>query len=114
MDKKIIGNWGEKVAKNYLEKKGYKILETNWRYHHKELDIIAYKNGLVGFEIKTRTVKNQLAFTILKAEQVTRLRLTLNAYCRLRHFNYDKSRLDLITINIKNKNTITLCHHLDI
>lgn len=114
MDKKIIGNWGEMMAKNYLEQKGYKILETNWRYHHKELDIIAYKDGLVGFEIKTRTGKNMPAFTILKAQQVARLRLTLNAYCRLRHFNYNKTRLDLITINIKNKTTISLKHHLDI
>jgi Predicted endonuclease distantly related to archaeal Holliday junction resolvase len=114
MDKKIIGNWGEMVAKNYLETKGYKILETNWHYHHKELDIIAYKDGLVGFEIKTRTSEISPAFTVLGAKQVARLRLTLNAYCRLKHFNYNLARLDLITIKIKNKDTITLCHHLDI
>ena len=114
MNKKNIGNWGEMVAKSYLEKKGYKILETNWHYHHKELDIIAYKDGLVGFEIKTRTGEMKPSFTILRVEQVARLRLTLNAYCRLRHFNYNQTRLDLITINIKNKSTILLRHHLDI
>ena len=114
MNKKIIGNWGESVAKTYLENKGYKILDVNWRHHHKEIDIVAYKNGVVGFEIKTRTNKANLAFTVLKAEQVSRLRLTLKAYCHLYHFSYNKSRLDLVLITIKNKDTVLIRHNIDI
>lgn len=113
MNKKIIGNWGEKIAKDYLKSKGYKILETNWHYRHKEIDIIAYKNGLVGFEVKTRTKESE-SFTVLKAIQVSRIRLSLKAYCRLNNLKYDQTRLDLIIIKIKDKNTITLKHHLDI
>lgn len=114
MDKKIIGNFGENIAQNYLKKKGYTILETNWHHHHKEVDIIAYKETLVGFEIKTRTNNSHLAFTLLKTEQVTRLRLALKAYCHLKGFKYNLSRLDLIVITIKNKNSLTLKHYLDI
>lgn len=114
MEKKIIGNWGEKMAKMYLENKGYTILETNWHHHHKELDIIAYKDQIVGLEIKTRTGKEGPGFTILKAEQVARLRLALKAYCRLRYQNYDQARLDLITIRVKNKNLVAIRHYLDI
>ena len=111
MEKKIIGSWGEGIAKKYLEDKGYTILETNWRHHHKELDIIVYKNGLVGVEVKTRRSNTDLAFTILKAEQVGRLRLALKAYCFLHALNYSKSQLDLIIIKIKNPTTISLKHY---
>ena len=113
MNKKIIGSWGERFAKDYLKNKGYVILETNWHYHHKEIDIIAYKKVVVAFEVKTRT-QNNPPFTILKAEQVSRLRLSLKAYCRLKRLDYSQARLDLINILIKNKNTVIVKHHLDI
>ncbi len=50
------GNKGEKVALELLEKKGYRILELNWRLIHKEIDIIASnEKELVIVEVKTRT-----------------------------------------------------------
>ncbi len=114
MNKKIIGNWGENIAKEYLERKGYTILETNWRFKHKEVDLIVFKDGVVGVEVKTRTSNLNLASTILKYQQVARLRLALRAYCTLCGLGYQQSRLDLITISIKNKNTISIKHSLDI
>jgi len=114
MNKKNIGNWGEKIARTYLKNKGYLILETNWRHHHKELDIITYKDGLVCFEIKTRTSNTELPFTVLKVEQVSRLRSALKAYCYLHYLKYTESRLDLIVITVKNQNTVLLKHYLDI
>lgn len=51
-----IGRKGEELALDFLRKKGFEILETNWHYHHLEIDIIA-KDGkmLVFVEVKTRT-----------------------------------------------------------
>lgn len=47
---------GEKLAFEFLENKGYKILEKNWRSGRYEIDIIAEeKNILVFVEVKTRT-----------------------------------------------------------
>ncbi len=43
------GKKGEELAKNYLIKKGFHILHTNWRTGHKELDIIATKAQKVHF-----------------------------------------------------------------
>ncbi|MBN2613509.1 MAG: YraN family protein [Bacteroidales bacterium] len=49
------GRQGEEVAKLFLENKGYKILETNWRFDHKEIDIIALKDKEIVFvEVKAR------------------------------------------------------------
>ena len=51
---KIIGNFGEKIGSEYLRKKGYKILERNFKKKWGEIDIIGKKNGnLIFFEIKT-------------------------------------------------------------
>jgi len=51
---KIIGNFGEKIGLEYLRKKGYKILERNFKKKWGEIDIVGEKNGnLIFFEIKT-------------------------------------------------------------
>ncbi|MCC6691632.1 MAG: YraN family protein [Bacteroidia bacterium] len=44
---KKTGDKGEKIAATYLNKKGYSILHTNWRYQHLELDIVAKKDDLL-------------------------------------------------------------------
>ncbi|PTN10701.1 YraN family protein [Mangrovibacterium marinum] len=53
---KEIGDKGEEIAQGYLQKIGYQLLATNWRFHHYEIDIIA-KDGdeLVIVEVKSRT-----------------------------------------------------------
>jgi len=51
-----IGSKGEKLACDFLEKKGYRILEKNWRSGRFEIDIIAEeKNTVIFVEVKTRT-----------------------------------------------------------
>ncbi len=52
----ILGEKGEEIACRYLLSKSYKILERQWRFKHKEVDIIAqHNNTLVFVEVKTRT-----------------------------------------------------------
>ncbi len=60
-----IGRFGENAATAYLKKKGYKILERNFRAGHNEIDIIAsLGNEIVFFEVKTRTlsIRNDLPY----------------------------------------------------
>jgi putative endonuclease len=50
-----LGSQGEEIAVNYLNGKGYKIVDKNYRCRLGEIDIIAYKdNTLVFVEVKTR------------------------------------------------------------
>lgn len=60
MNKKQIGGLGERLAENYLGKKGYQILEQNYSFRipgnpqKGEIDIVAKKADLITFfEIKT-------------------------------------------------------------
>lgn len=50
------GSQGENAAAEYLVKKGYEVLERNYRYRRAEVDLIVRKkNWLVFVEVKTRT-----------------------------------------------------------
>ncbi len=47
---------GEEIAAEYLIKKGYKIIDRNFRKGYGEIDIIAVKDDVLVFiEVKTRT-----------------------------------------------------------
>ena len=54
-----MGRAGEKRAVEYLKKKGFKILKTNYKTMLGEIDIIAEEKGVIVFiEVKTRTNDN--------------------------------------------------------
>lgn len=53
---KITGTKGEIEAQNFLKKKDYKILQTNYSCKLGEIDIIAQqKETIIFVEVKTRT-----------------------------------------------------------
>ena len=55
-DHNELGKKGEQLAINFLVKKGYVILDKNWRYQKAEIDIIAQKKDtLAVVEVKTRS-----------------------------------------------------------
>lgn len=52
---KQSGKLAEQAAAKYLQKQGYKILDTNWRTRVCEIDIVAQKDKCVYFvEVKYR------------------------------------------------------------
>ncbi len=51
-----FGKRSEKLAVSFLERRGYKILETNYRSKNGEIDIIAKERGTIVFvEVKARS-----------------------------------------------------------
>jgi putative endonuclease len=54
--RQTIGRWGEEVAAQFLQQKGYEILQHNVRTPYGELDLIARCGATIVFvEVKTRT-----------------------------------------------------------
>ena len=52
----IVGQIGEETACQIMRKKGFRVVETNWRFGHLEMDIIAVSRKEIAFvEVKTRT-----------------------------------------------------------
>ena len=53
--RRALGQLGEALAARELERRGYRIVERNWRCPIGEIDIIAEKDGrLVIVEVRTR------------------------------------------------------------
>jgi len=49
------GQLGEKIARKYLEKKGYKIIDQNYRTKFAEIDLIIKKeNEIIFIEVRTK------------------------------------------------------------
>ena len=56
-----IGKIGEELARHYLYKKGYNILEQNYRVSFGEIDIIAEKNNyIVTLENENKRQNNEI------------------------------------------------------
>ncbi len=86
MKRRDTGIRGEKLAKDFLKKRGYRILETNYRCPEGEIDIIArHKDSLVFIEVRTKTSLEfgspEESITLTKKE---RLR-TIASYYRQTH-----------------------------
>ena len=54
-----LGIEGEKIARSYLKRAGWKILENNYKTPFGEIDVIANKGETIAFiEVKTRLSDN--------------------------------------------------------
>lgn len=58
MNSRELGTLGERIAASFLEMKGYSILTTGYRFHGKEIDIVAEDGSRVVFvEVKLRRTR---------------------------------------------------------
>ena len=57
--RKAVGEIGEDIACQFLERKGFKILERNYRKPWGEIDIIAEKAGVVRF-VEVKAVSHEI------------------------------------------------------
>ncbi|MEN8122353.1 MAG: YraN family protein [Bacteroidota bacterium] len=102
-----LGVLGEDIATRYLLQKGYKLLDRNWRWKKKELDIIAIdKEFLVFVEVKTRkfgSLENPKDAVTRKKQKF--IIEGANAYIESKNLE-NEVRLDIISVIIKDEDHI--------
>jgi len=55
-----FGLLGERVAQRWLERAGWRVLQRRFRSGHRDIDLIAERNGLVAFvEVKARRAEER-------------------------------------------------------
>ncbi|MCL5970279.1 MAG: YraN family protein [Patescibacteria group bacterium] len=113
-----IGKIGEEKAAKFLEKKGYKIIERNFKKRYGEIDIIAIdssdKNSILVFiEVKTRT-SSEFGFPL---ESITpwKLKSVIRSaeYYRLTHKNLPEGlRIDAVSVKLGRDGDIESLEHI--
>jgi putative endonuclease len=106
MKRRETGILGEKLAKDYLKKRGYRIRESNYRCPEGEVDIIAeHGDYLVFVEVKTR---RSLEFgspeESITAEKRQRLRAVAAHYQQTHDKLPQLWRIDVVAIELDPKN----------
>ena len=111
-DHNETGKQGETIAVEYLQGKGYCILEQNWHNHHQEIDIVATKGSeLVIVEVKCRT-GNPLAepYTAVNRNKQNQLIKAANAYIQWKNIDLE-TRFDVISITLGKEISIDHIEH---
>ena len=99
-DRKKLGQSGEKMAVKYLRKKGYRILEQNYRNRLGEIDIIARQRKTIVFvEVKTRrdTRFGDPKWSVTPKKQ-QRISMVALQYLKERDMNGLPARFDVVSI----------------
>ena len=100
MNTHIFGNQGEVLAKQYLIKNNYKILETNYKNTIGEIDIIAKdKDRIVFVEVKSRsTLSKGFGREAINNEKILHIRNSAIIYLKSKKLLEEKIRFDIIEI----------------
>lgn len=113
MTSREIGCEGERLAAEYLARRGYEVLERNWRCGAGEVDVVARDGRAhVLVEVKTRLALDEpdqmpeLAVGRRKQERYRRLALLYLAL----HPAVTEVRFDVIALNIVGERTARLRH----
>lgn len=105
MKRKELGTLGEKLAKNFLKKKGYRIRETNFKCREGEIDIVAEQGDyLVFVEVRTKSSLEfgtpEESITPFKKEKLVTSALT---YLSTHQHLPAHWRIDLVAIELDQK-----------
>lgn len=105
MNRKELGSLGEKLARDFLKKNGYRIRETNFRCREGEIDIIAQKGDYLTFiEVRTKTSTDfgtpEESMTFAKKDKLI---ASAMAYLNTHQDLPDLWRIDFIAIELDKK-----------
>lgn len=96
-----FGKWGEDEAAHFLERKGYVILEKDWRLGKRDLDIIALtedQSTIVFVEVKSRDSNAfQKPEEAVDVPKMRNLAIAANGYIKQNGISIDV-RFDIISI----------------
>ena len=101
-EKKNLGMAGENIASQYLRKKGYSILEKNYRTVFGEIDLITkLKSTIVFVEVRTRATSS-LGPPYLSITRVKQRHIIKNAlfYLKRKRMMGANWRIDIVSVKL--------------
>jgi putative endonuclease len=113
--RKEIGARGEKLAVDFLRRRGYKILKRNFRCREGEIDIIAQRSDcLVFVEVRTKKVSGfgTPEESVTRSKQ-GRLVSLANIYLQTCEKLPPSWRIDVIAIELAPNNMVSRLEHIE-
>ena len=110
------GHLGETIAKRYLQRKGFKIIEENYRTKFAEIDLIAkLKDALVFIEVRTK-VGTQFGIPEQSLSRRKINKVVKNAQMYMKYKQYGgKYRIDAVCVVLnENKKLLRVDHYENI
>lgn len=114
MDNINIGKYGEGLACKYLESKGYKIKERNYRTFLGEIDIVCeYKKNIIFVEVKTRR-SDKFGYPEEAINFIKQRKIIKNALCYLSKYHLwgENCCFDVILVRISKDKDIKSIKHI--
>ena len=116
--KRKFGDFGERIAEEYLTKKGYKVIEKNYQKPWGEIDLVAKKdNSIVFFEVKTRDKKNvehYSAESAINSDKIRKLQKICETYLLERKYGINQLwQIDVIAIAIDKEKMESTVNHIE-
>lgn len=111
-----LGEWGERVAGEFLEANGYRVLDRRWRCRRGEIDIVARCGPTVAFvEVKTRrTERFGHPLESVTPVKLARLRLLAGEWCIAHDVRAGSVRIDAIGIIGDGRFVTSLDHRIGV
>lgn len=111
----MLGQAGERIASEYLEKKGWEIVDRNVRRAEGEIDLIAIKDDTTAFiEVKLRTSRRMgAAVQQISTAKGARLRALADAYWAEHQELPENLRIDLIAIELTVGGDVGQLNHIE-
>ncbi len=100
MTTKMIGDTGEQIAMQYLQQKGYRLLDRNYRAGHYELDLVMQQGETIVFvEVKARTnTSHGLPAEFVTAQKRRRTVLAAQTYLQRHGLLEARARIDVMEV----------------
>jgi putative endonuclease len=115
----VLGQHGEKLAAEHLERRGFRILDRNYRTRWGELDIVAFDGTILCFcEVKTRRLaagSAQHPFDAIRFRKRSRIRQVAGRWLfeRTDRPYADALRFDAIGVTFDLSGRLVAIEHLE-
>jgi len=115
-----IGKIGEEIAKKFLEKQGYKIIEQNYRTKYAEIDLVAQntclpwqEKFLVFVEVRTKLGENfGTPEETINKKKMRKLKGNAMAYAAIKKWS-GSFRVDAVCIVLKLDYSVKRLNHYE-
>jgi putative endonuclease len=113
LQRRAVGDYGERLAVRELERQGLRVLDRNWRCREGEIDIVAWhRDVLVICEVKTRTSDRYgTAVEAITPEKAARLRRLGTAWAQAHALPGQRLRIDVMAVLVARRSQPVVTHY---